>query len=530
MADQNLRFPPDSTGKRVAHTAYMDIDFTSGTIPFVVGDTVTTPSTGVSGEVIKVTGSASTGTVYILLESGSPAAVNSGEALQVNAVTNALTSGTGTAIYDQNVVIVGGNNPKYGQSVDNIGAAFVRFAEGSPQFDAFGKLQVSQQHKLAEYIPHYDTLPNDFSTVLTGAGSLTHLPNVSGVRLSCGTASGDSVQRTTDEYHVCQAGVSHLIEFTAALGDTGKDNVTRRFGLYDDDNGEFFEMQGTTFNIGLRSKATGTVVEERFASTTWDGDRLDGIGDAHNLSGFMVNPTKNNIYWMDYQCLGAGAVRFGIIIDGVRIVCHELGTDNNRTQSYISTGSLPIRYEQINTGTSASTSEMSVFSSVVKTEGAFTPATAAFTDNSSASVTTTTATPIMAIRASQTFNSINNRSTIYPNSFTIYNGASSGPILFEQWRGVTAAAGSWVSHGGDSVADINKTLTGISGGKSRFSTIVGAGESKQIDLKTFKENRSGIRRKANIAEWVELAFTAKLLSAGAGGTVTVVFNWDEVRA
>ena len=529
MSDHNVRFPPDSTGKRVAHTAYIHVGYSGGTLVFEEGEEIVGATSGIIGSVIKVIGSVSTGILYLLLNPDSSAtATVVGEALQGNSITHAIASDTGTPFYVPSIVQSGGNNPKLSQYVDKLGAAYVRFAEGSPQFDAFGKLQTSQQHKIADYNYQYDTLTTDFTTVISGAGVLSHIPNASGVLLSCGTAAGDLVRRTSDEYHTYQAGVSQLLEMTAAVGDMGKTNVDRRWGIYDDNNGLYFQVSGTTLSVGLRSKVTGTVVDEVIPQSAWNGDRVNGAGGVFNLSGVQLDLSKDNIYWIDFQWLGAGNVRFGVIVNGVRITCHELDNSNKRSQSYMTTGSLPLRYMQENTGISASTSEFRVFCAVVKTEGAFTPFRRAFTSDSFINLTAATATGLISIRPAQLLNGVDNRSTIYVNSLTVWNG-SNKPILFNQYRGPVSVGGAWVAKGGESAAELNKTMTSFTGGSTRFGAIIAPNESKQIDLKTFESNRRGIRRKADITQLTELLYSVQLLGGGTAGDVFLSINWDEVR-
>jgi hypothetical protein len=53
--------------------------------------------------------------------------------------------------------------------------------------------------------------------------------------------------------------------------------VRRRFGIFDENNGAYFEDDGV-YSCVLRSKATGSVVETRVTRDNWNGDKLDGTG------------------------------------------------------------------------------------------------------------------------------------------------------------------------------------------------------------------------------------------------------------
>jgi len=532
MAEYNVRVPPDSTGKRIHTKVFLFVNYTNKTGSWQVGETVTFVASGVTGDIVYLhPADATTGHLYILLSHASPTITSIGENIQVNAVTVAQAVDIGEEYHNQAAVIAGGNNPFNSMNVDGKGAASVRFTEGAPQLDAFGKMQISTQHKIAEYVMGYNELPNDFTDTIVGGATLTYEPNVRGVALTCGTGITDEYIRTSDEYHVHQAGISQLIEMTCAVGDTGKTNVIRRWGYYDDNNGIFFELNDTTINVGFRSKSTGSVVNTTIPQSQWNEDRVNGSAGSLNLSGYTLDVSKDNIYWIDFQWLGAGSIRFGVIIDGQRIVCHEIRNANQHPYSYMTSGSLPLRYMQRNTGDPGSSSQFRFFCATVKTEGTFNPFVRAFSDNSMVTVTGTDPVPALGIRSAQTWAGINNRSTIYPNSFSIYN-ASNVPILFQMWRGVTATNGSWVSHGGESTAEINKTMTAFTGGKARHQRLIGPNSEIQVDFKAFQDNRRGIRRKADITLWIELALTFSSLAGGSpvlGGDVHIVLNWDEVR-
>lgn len=501
MAEQHLRFPPDSTGKRVGHIAYIDITFTGGTIAFNVGDRITTPVTLIKGTVISVTGTVSVGDLHVLLDGESPAAVNNGEALQVNAVTRAVAGGPGITIYVQKTVAIGANNPQFGQSIDALGASSVRFTEGSPQFDAFGKLQVSQMHTLGDYVLRYDAMMDQFQDTVVGTGSVVHSQNFSGITISTGVGATDSVTRMSHEYHTYQPGVSQLIEMTLAVGDTGKVNVVRQWGYGDAQNGLGFRLAGTTLKVVNRSFSTGLVVDEEVSQPQWNGDRLDGTKGVNNISGLTLDVSKDNIYWIDLQWLGAGRVRFGVMINGVRITCHSDNNANNLPFSYMSTASLPIQVSQYNTGIPGSTSEIKFFCSTVKTEGAYQPRRRvnAYEVPGVIAVTSDTV-PVTAlmIRPMALFKGIDNRVSIFPQTFEVYN-AGPDAVIFEVVRNATEAGTptyTSVDTGSAAEVSINGTTTG---GRVLRAMVIPANTSIAIDFEAFANGRLGLRRNATVS-------------------------------
>lgn len=67
MSQSNIRVPPDSTGKRVAHRLYVDITYKSLTSDFATGQIITCPTSGFEGEVSHVLPlSATTGSLHVI--------------------------------------------------------------------------------------------------------------------------------------------------------------------------------------------------------------------------------------------------------------------------------------------------------------------------------------------------------------------------------------------------------------------------------------------------------------------------------
>jgi hypothetical protein len=71
-------------------------------------------------------------------------------------------------------------------------------------------------------------------------------------------------------------------------------------------------------------------------------DRLDGTGP----SGYILDPTKMQMVYIDYTWYGSGFIRFGMrMTNGDIMYCHRMPNNNLNTQSYMRSGNLPARYE-----------------------------------------------------------------------------------------------------------------------------------------------------------------------------------------
>lgn len=116
--------------------------------------------------------------------------------------------------------------------------------------------------------------------------------------------------------------------------------------------------------MGVRSFTSGVAVDTNVLQANWNIDKLDGNGP----SRILINTTKTQIYFFDFEWLGAGTIRYGVFINGKPIYCHAVHNANNLSLVYMSTPNLPLRTEIINDGTGAVDSITDICSTVI-TEG-----------------------------------------------------------------------------------------------------------------------------------------------------------------
>jgi hypothetical protein len=237
--------------------------------------------------------------------------------------------------------------------------------------DAFGRLRVSQPFTLFDSQNRY-AADNQFDTSTVTGGSTTYLPNESSVRMDLTTASGAEVVRQSYRCMPYQPGKGLLFLGTFQMNDP-KANLRQRCGYFGTQNGVYFELTGAspgTKAFVMRTYIGGSVdnTTRRVEQSAWNGDKLDGTGP----SGLTLDLTHPQILWMDFEWLGVGSVRCGFIINGVYIVCHTYHTANvYGTSVYMTTATLPVRYEITNTGATASASSMKQICSSVVSEAGF---------------------------------------------------------------------------------------------------------------------------------------------------------------
>jgi hypothetical protein len=237
--------------------------------------------------------------------------------------------------------------------------------ESSAATDAFGRLRISEPFTLFDSSHRYTD--NGLWATSTAVGGATAFSANEGlVNLSVTTTSGSKVYRETTKVFSYQPGKSLLILNTFVFNHA-QENLRQRTGYFGDFNGIYIELNDSTLSFVKRSSVTGSVVETRIAQSNWNVDKLDGNGP----SGLTLDITKAQIFWSDIEWLGLGTVRLGFVIDGVFIHCHSFHHANLITSTYITTASLPLRYEIENTGTTGSSSTLKQVCSSVISEGGY---------------------------------------------------------------------------------------------------------------------------------------------------------------
>lgn len=383
-----VRVPPDSTGKKVRHEPHHRVGFNNrvGSHQWQLGESYKIVD-GASNYTVTVFRAPDADSGFLGIQFSASDEYNNVSLTTSATIEYPATGGSKVAditsdevIHVPYVHIAGGSSPQETVDVDRFGAMNVRFAEGRPQVDAFGRLRTSSGTALGEYTFAYDTLPSDFSTNIKGNGSKSHDVNRRALKLTIpdttpGTGKPDSADGideakvTSNTYHHYFPGFSQTAIMTVALGDDGANGCTREWGYFDDNNGFFFRCNSASSGLVavVRSSADGgTVSETTIASTDFSEDKVDGLG----ASQMDLDLSKDNIYWVDVQWLGAGRVRFGTYHRGERIVMHEHYHEGSLAETLPNsqTGSLPLTFRQSSSSTQASARNMFVWCSAVHSE------------------------------------------------------------------------------------------------------------------------------------------------------------------
>lgn len=252
--------------------------------------------------------------------------------------------------------------PPYGSSPIN--PVYIQFPIGS--LDAFGRLQVANPYTLFDSQNRYAS-DNQFDTSTTGTGTTSFLTNEAAVKMEVTGAGVGSVVRQSFRSMPYQPGKGLLVLATFVMDSSSSVNLTQRVGYFNSQNGVFFQRVDGVYSFVLRSYVTGSASDARTVNqSSWNGDKLDGTGP----SGITLDPSKAQILWMDFEWLGVGSVRCGFVINGIFYLCHTFNNANIISNVYMTTATLPVRYE-ITSTTSAVAASMKQICSTVISEGGY---------------------------------------------------------------------------------------------------------------------------------------------------------------
>ncbi len=83
-------------------------------------------------------------------------------------------------------------------------------------------------------------------------------------------------------------------------------------------------------------------VDTKYPQAEWNLDKFDGTGG----SGYNVDLSRMQMFYIDYSWYGAGFIRWGMrATDGKVTYCHKIINNNTNAEAYMRSGNLPARYE-----------------------------------------------------------------------------------------------------------------------------------------------------------------------------------------
>ena len=383
------------------------------------------------------------------------------------------------------------------------------FTLGTGSTDAFGRLRTSQPYTLfdsrARYYDH-----GEFSNVNATGGTVVYDANSSTYQLNVTAANGSSVIRETKRVFPYQPGKSLLILVTFCMN-TPKTNLRQRVGYFTTNNGIYFENDGAYNYLVIRSYSSGALVEDRVRQDAWDNPFVG------------LNVDRTQIFWTDVEWLGVGSVRCGFVVNGAYVLCHTFHHANvaGNTTTYMTTATLPVRYEITNTAGTTGASMMRQICATVISEGGYNAFTYSETAGRGTSVlrlsSAGTYYPVVSIRlASTRLDAI-----VLPRQVDVL----SPTVNYYRWKLVlnpTLTNANWAGTSTSGTVEYDTAATAISGGIELQAGYVSSRELSELGADAFAFQLG--RTLAGVSDIVTLAMAATSNNAD----VLAQIGWQEI--
>jgi hypothetical protein len=234
---------------------------------------------------------------------------------------------------------------------------------------------------------------------------------------------------------------------------------------------------------------------------------------------------------MDIEWLGLGTVRTGFVIDGVFVPVHNFNHANLITTTYITTASLPLRYEMRNNGATGSSSTLKQVCSTVISEGGYELRGSQLTIGTgiTAPRTLTTAAteyPIVSIR----LKSARLDAIVIMTALSVLGITNNANYKWKIVAQGSTTGGTWVSAGTNSSVEYNLTGTSFTTGTGRVLAsgyFQGSNQgSSTIDI--LKEALFTFQLERNFLTSTPYELTLVCASSSNGDQVHASLDWEEI--
>lgn len=392
--------------------------------------------------------------------------------------------------------------------------------------DAFGRARMSTPLTLFDSSHRYADNGLWVTSNTAANSSISFNASAGLIEMNVTTAPNAEIIRETTKVFSYQPGKSLQVMSTFVM--QPKDNVRQRVGYYGANNGIYFEVSGNTAYFVERSLSTGNVAETRVAQSDWNKDTLLG-SVASSPSGITLDLTKAQIVFVDVEWLGLGTVRCGFVIDGRLIHCHSFHHANLIDSTYMTTASLPLRYEIKNLDTTASNTTLKQVCSTVISEGGYelrgTQQSVGMGANSAVNLSSAgTFYPLISIRLKRE----REDAIVILTALSILGIGNNARFRYQIISNPTLGNTSWTSAGTNSAVEYDMSANTVSGGRVMASGYLAATTQSTSTIDVLKEALFKFQLERNSLTGVSYPLTLAIESAVANDDVLATLDWEEV--
>ena len=371
--------------------------------------------------------------------------------------------------------------------------------------DAFGNLATTQLTPIIQLQFPYVINTDAVKTTVTGSGAVSQSSPFAVVSTTAATNSSASVESKGNLHY--RTGQGGLCMFTAIFT-AGIAGSVQEVGLGSSVDGFFFGFNGASFGINKRSNSADGYIPQ----SSWNKDKMDGTG----RSGMTLVPTNGNVYKIQYQWLGFGAINFYIENPdtGQFVIVHQIQYANNFTVTSVINPSMPLSFKASNT-TNNTNIAIKVPSIACFVEGTLSNFGLLNSINNAKSATTQL--NILTIRVNATFGGIVNRKFVIPLFLSIANTSNADAtfkIILNTGLGGSPSYTNISTN--TSVVSYDTAGTTITGGRAIATYYLNGNSDAQINIENlnFRLNPSDI-------------LTISATSSGAAIAASAAITWSE---
>lgn len=395
----------------------------------------------------------------------------------------------------------------------------------STSLDAFNRMRVSNPFTLFDSSHRYGD-NGSWSTQTNAGGSTAFNANEGVVDLTVTTTNASEVIRETNKVFSYQPGKGLLIMTTFAFN-AAKGNLRQRVGYFNEANGVFLELRDDTLYIVKRSSTTGLPVDTAISQSSWNVDKLDGTG----ASGLTLDISKAQILWADFEWLGVGSVRVGFMINGRFIHCHTFHHANFVTTTYMTTATLPLRYEITNTAATTSNSTFKQICSTVLSEGGYELRGRGSVINTLigtpyALATAGTYYPVLSVRLIAS--PVRLDAVVIPSGLSSLGTTNGAHYHWRLTVGGTTTGGTWNAVASGSPAEFNRTGTSFTGGRIVSTGFFASSQQGNAPLAIGKDDLFKYQLERNGLTSTPFELTLSIAADTNNAAVLSSIDFDEV--
>jgi hypothetical protein len=389
-----------------------------------------------------------------------------------------------------------------------------------PQFSNNNRLKTAPFQTVFFNTFQYGKETDVWDERLVGIATATWNQYSSNVTMQVGVTTGSKVIRQTKNVMRYIPGRPATLAFAIRL-DTPQVGIRRRFGLFDDNNGAYFEDDGGTYSYVIRTSTSGITTEIRVGRNDWNGEKFDGNG----WTGVTADPTKQQMISISYEWYGAGTVDFAWLMSGETVKSHTFYNSNNLDKVWCSTPFLPIRLEIENVTGVAGTHYMYQGSNSLIQDGNVDKLGTLLSQSNGITGTTMITDnvfyPIVSLRLKSTaLNSV----MLLRSLQAVTNDNTN--VYWKLLQNATLTGANWTNHADvDSFVQYDISATALSNGRDILSGFIVSGGSTLIEVDRLADlqlSRSGI---GTISD----TFTLACASPNTNKKALAVLNWIEQR-